>query len=169
MCSLCPLRKKQTKMVRFDSYVDTISYLEYASTCKNVIHCTGTSVDNDDKCQPHLLRGGATSSRARVSLFPASTRDKEWENLSLPFLTKTLLKRLPGRLNHLNNCFLACIFSGTSLVTDLCTLANNSLRRPANKLLIRTPPFPRCSFMGPDKPIPSRGTFSETVTATARR
>ncbi|GIY98666.1 hypothetical protein CEXT_425731 [Caerostris extrusa] len=34
MCSLCPLRKKQTKIVRFDSYVDTISYLEYASTCK---------------------------------------------------------------------------------------------------------------------------------------
>lgn len=34
MCSLCPIKKKQTKMVRFDSYVDTISYLEYASTCK---------------------------------------------------------------------------------------------------------------------------------------
>lgn len=32
MCSLCPIRKSKTKMVRFDSYVDTIWY--YGTSCK---------------------------------------------------------------------------------------------------------------------------------------
>ncbi|XP_042899974.1 disks large homolog 1 isoform X3 [Parasteatoda tepidariorum] len=77
MCSLCPLKKRQTKMVRFDSYVDTISYLEYASTCKsndswqtgdneqmqlNIMNISSPFTNGDDEWEYEeitLERGGA--------------------------------------------------------------------------------------------------------------
>ncbi|XP_067143223.1 disks large homolog 1 isoform X5 [Centruroides vittatus] len=55
MCSLCPIKRKQTKMVRFDSFVDTISYMEYASTCKSN---DSWQAQDSDQAQTPLLGSG---------------------------------------------------------------------------------------------------------------